>query len=386
MKRTTFVASRIWVLATLAGLSATSAVFAGPLAPAAGPVASTYKTLNEVEPRTPINAANTPGDATNVFIISQPGSYYLTGNVAVAAGKSGIKVIASNVTIDLSGFTITGVPGSVDGIYNIGGTQQIHVHDGSVASMGARGIDLGYQLGMIVRNLTVRGCGGDGIYVASGSVVESCVSQESYTGIQTGAHCVVRDCTARNNSHYGFYLNTGTTADNCSSGFNTEFGYYSLLDCTLRGCLAITNFGDGFNTQGANNFVDCSANGNTGDGFHVPYSSSLRGCFAHDNSDDGIEVGDRCTVIGNTCDLNGPAAVGAGVYISGSGNRVEDNQLGSNRYGVLATGTDNFIVKNTARGNITNFSVVGGNELAPVITNPGTNGFTTMTPWSNVSY
>ena len=36
---------------------------AGPLTPPGGTVASTYKTLSEVEPRTAISAATTPGDA-----------------------------------------------------------------------------------------------------------------------------------------------------------------------------------------------------------------------------------------------------------------------------------------------------------------------------------
>src|SRR6187397_293339 len=83
-------------------------LFAGPMDPPAGPVTSTYKTLTEVEPRTAINAVNTPGDAQNVFRITQPGSYYLTGNVIAAGGKHGITVTVSNVTIDLNGFALDG--------------------------------------------------------------------------------------------------------------------------------------------------------------------------------------------------------------------------------------------------------------------------------------
>ena len=46
-----------------------------------GPPAPTMKTLDQVEPRTPVSAATTPGDATALYVISQPGSYYLTGNI-----------------------------------------------------------------------------------------------------------------------------------------------------------------------------------------------------------------------------------------------------------------------------------------------------------------
>ena len=37
------------------------------------------ESLDQAEARIIVNATNTPGDATTTFIISQPGSYYLTG-------------------------------------------------------------------------------------------------------------------------------------------------------------------------------------------------------------------------------------------------------------------------------------------------------------------
>jgi hypothetical protein len=68
---------------------------AGPLSPPGGPVASTYKTLSEVEPRTAVSLANTPGDADSLFKITQPGSYYLTGNIVGVAGKHGVEIAAA---------------------------------------------------------------------------------------------------------------------------------------------------------------------------------------------------------------------------------------------------------------------------------------------------
>ena len=78
-------------LAVALALSASAGLLiAGPLTPPAGPVGPTYKTLSEVEPRTALNAANTPGDASNLFIISQPGSYYLTG--PISTGLTAIRI------------------------------------------------------------------------------------------------------------------------------------------------------------------------------------------------------------------------------------------------------------------------------------------------------
>ena len=77
----------------------------GNLSPTGAP-APTMKRLDEVEARTIVNAANTPGNGTNTFIISAPGSYYLTGNLTGASGKHGISIQANDVTLDLNGFAL----------------------------------------------------------------------------------------------------------------------------------------------------------------------------------------------------------------------------------------------------------------------------------------
>ena len=102
-------------LAALALLITGGLLYAGPLNPPAGPVTSTYKTLTEVEPRIAINATNTPGDAIgdpspSLFKITQPGSYYLTGNITGVEDTHGIEIVASGVTLDLNGFDLLGVP------------------------------------------------------------------------------------------------------------------------------------------------------------------------------------------------------------------------------------------------------------------------------------
>src|SRR5690349_15205092 len=103
-------------LSVLTLVAAAGLLTAGPLNPPAGAPAPTYKTLSEVEPRTPINAATTPGSATALYRISAPGSYYLTGNLAGASALNGVEIAASGVTIDLRGFEVAGAPGSLAGI------------------------------------------------------------------------------------------------------------------------------------------------------------------------------------------------------------------------------------------------------------------------------
>src|SRR6266446_1156352 len=83
-----------------------STIFAqGALTPPGTP-APTMKSLDQIASQgIPLNSTNTPGDASNHFIISQPGTYYLTGNLAVTETNA-IRVAAAGVTIDLNGFQI----------------------------------------------------------------------------------------------------------------------------------------------------------------------------------------------------------------------------------------------------------------------------------------
>lgn len=93
-----------WATALLALclVLATKTVFAGDLTPPSGPVQSTMKTLDQVEPRRPIGQSDVP------VMITEPGSYVLTESLSpTASGQTAITIVASDVTIDLRGFAIT---------------------------------------------------------------------------------------------------------------------------------------------------------------------------------------------------------------------------------------------------------------------------------------
>lgn len=83
--------------------------YAGKLKPSGSP-ALTMKTLDEVEPRIPIQSL--PGSASAKYVINRPGSYCFRGDVVVLAmNEHGIAVEVNDVTINLKGYCFIG-PGS----------------------------------------------------------------------------------------------------------------------------------------------------------------------------------------------------------------------------------------------------------------------------------
>ncbi|MFT3684984.1 MAG: right-handed parallel beta-helix repeat-containing protein [Phycisphaerales bacterium] len=214
---------------------------AGPIAPPAGAIAPTMKTLTEIEPRTPINATTAPGDATSMFKITTPGSYYLTGLLLVGPGKAGIVVACDDVTIDLSGYRIGGIAASTAGISLSGNNRRnIIIRNGMVENIQGDGINLtsGDQgtVGARVEQVNVSECTGAGLKLPDDAVADSISAlKNGQYGIYAGKHALLTDCSVTRNGSDGMYAGDGTVVTACTAASNAGAGI-NIVSGTITRC------------------------------------------------------------------------------------------------------------------------------------------------------
>src|SRR4051812_17405503 len=121
-------------LAIFSSLVAPCAFPQGSLTPPGAP-APTMKTLDQIEPR--IDVQNAPASAvttTNAnfhFIVTQPGSYYLSANLVVTK-PNGIQINAEGVTLDLNGFEISRTSAIGNGIEIVATAHRTSIRNGSL--------------------------------------------------------------------------------------------------------------------------------------------------------------------------------------------------------------------------------------------------------------
>lgn len=306
---------------------------AGPLDPPAGPVASTYKTLTEVEPRTAINATNTPGDADSVFKITQPGSYYLTGNVTAPAGKSAIEIAsaaADQVAIDLNAFELRGVgEASLYGIAsNVG--SRVWVYNGSIRNFGQSAV-VAEGTGVLIEELQVFYCGHPNIHAYGSGVIRDCTVQDSQgTGYDIFGVFTVERCIASRVGGHGILAVGECLIADCAAVQCESVGIYTGDAATVRGCRAISNGNVGIRVGGSSSVTDCESNSNLigvqGDqgvrcervacrantvGFALGDSCTMRECSAMDSNGRGVDLGANATVI-DSVSIRNKTAIGDG--------------------------------------------------------------------------
>ncbi|HLO39978.1 MAG TPA: right-handed parallel beta-helix repeat-containing protein, partial [Phycisphaerales bacterium] len=363
--------SLCFMVVGLSALAGSVIVTAGPLDPPTGVIAPSYKTLTEVEPRTALNTTNTPGDADSTLRITKSGSYYLTGDLVAKPGNfSGIEVAASNVTIDLMGFSISGeFSSSRAGIAATSGQTNITVKNGTVRGFNQVGIDLTATAYATLEGVTVQNCAG-GVSMGNGARLARCAAR-TIAGVAYSLSfgSVVEHCIAAEATGDGFRLGVGSSVVNCEASSVAGIGFVasgsSLANCTTysaatgfvltesnaTGCTARSSTATGFQLDRSTADA-CIASNNGSRGFSVT-TSSITNCTATSNTTAGIYVSFDSLIRGNVANYNGTQG---GIYVAGDGSRIEGNNCGFQPAGITLNSAGNILIRNTCRGNSTNYA------------------------------
>lgn len=399
--------ARQMMLSLFSAAALGAGALAGSLTPPAGAPTSTYRTLQEVEPRTPLTQSVAPGDADSLYKITQPGNYYLTGDLVGVAGKMGIEVTANDVTIDLNGFTIRGVAGAKWAIGDHGdellpSPTNITIRNGTIASWPQGGA-IGNWFGVVrFERMVFRANGVSGVDI-SGDVtaIDSSFMGHGGPGISIDGSGLVSNCSSAGNG-VGFYGNS-VHFQGCTSTYDQT----------------------GFSGS-SSRFIDCSSNNNAIVGFELNARSAMRGCkvsnatngaklvgpyaVAEESSFLGISVNGvlvsaiNCTVRDNTFHGVGTAGTDAAIQVSVNvtGVTIDGNTGTAVKRGVDVDGTNCLIVGNSFGGLLTGgsytYSFAAGNRYGPIVgavtgqsivASPNQTilgSFSTTDPNANISY
>ena len=332
--------------------AATSVLAQGPLTPppganpSIGPVNAltpgglpqgTMKTLHQVEPRTAI-----PGGTTG-FTLGQSGAYYLTGNIVVASGD-GITINASNVTLDLNGFSIlsSATPAGGNGIRLGQGLRNVAIRNGNIGGDGLGGAFTGGVYYVVsgfpqppsnlrVADLSVAA---SEIGISTSNSVATChvercmVIGGSVRGIQGG---IVKDCVVEGGPIFGRIVKDCSVTTPGTIGIYAEVAencYATSAGTAIQAKCLVNSYGTGGGASdviaaGVAQNVWAEGGSGTGDGIEATVVGNSYAIRQSDLGGDSTGSGIKGTIIANSSALSvAGKALDASVILGSRGRAV----------------------------------------------------------------
>lgn len=185
----------------------------------------------------------------------------MTGDLAGVSGQHGITIAANNVTLDLNGFSLTGVAGSLNGIYVSTPSYNVSIYNGGLAGWGGSGVSASNAVASRFADLRLLLNTAEGLIVGSNSLATRCLATANTgSGIRVaGSGNRIEANQSPANGAWGFRVDAaGNLIVNNSAAANASYDYY-LATNNSYGLLVQTPAGAITNAPAWANFYTVAA-------------------------------------------------------------------------------------------------------------------------------
>lgn len=353
-------------LASMCALAGGSQPFAGDLEPPGFP-APTMKTLEEVEPRIPVQSLPRVG---MVYVISEPGSYYLVDNIVLVNGVA-IAIEASDVVLDLNGFALIGSDSADSAINIMGGRSNIAIRNGTIRDWPVNGI-----FGINCAACTIEDL-----------LIENTGSRVSTPSLWLGWSGVVRRVTVRGNeTGPGIQIEfNGFIADSIAS--ENLVGFYLLGDTgAIYDSIAVDNIDEGIHLEASSVAARCTV-GLSRFGVVLVGGGQVRECLLAANGNAVAVYGTGALVENNLMNESWNETIYLDAVAQGA--RIASNAFNcSSGLPAIETGggSGHLIVGNTFRGCFPEINGGGANAIGEILDHAGGDPVTSANPYANIRY
>jgi parallel beta-helix repeat protein len=202
------------------------------------------------------------------YAIDTSGTYKVAGSLS--SSSSGITITASNVVLDLNGYTLRGTgPGSTNGVYISASCKNVRVKNGQLYAWGENGLRCDAPDDCDDDGLDASNCTGNGFLVKGATLQRCTASNNGLAGISASPspNCPIRcsDGSCRSNGGNGISI-VCSSAGTCTADV-------SNMQCESNG------------TSGVGSGIDVVADAAT-----LRYLFGLRGSACCSNASSGLSV------------------------------------------------------------------------------------------------
>ena len=296
-------------------------------------------------------------------VIEWPAYVTLAGTLMGVSGQPGVVLASDDITFDLGGHCLAGVPGSLDGIAVDGEHVNILIRNGISRFWDGNGVDAETATNSQIESMRLFHNGLSGLRLgAGGMILDTTIFENELNGVWADEDTYISDCTINDNGNRGIIVGPHSLITDTVTSENLSYGIEAGAGGTIDGCTVSRNLL----------------------GIETEEGASVRNCTVSCNIEVGIRVGRNTVVRGNTVVGDPTLELDIGIQtLDGPGVRIEGNTVSDTAVGLSILGMGNFASQNLLTANSTPYVIARGNAYGEFVDLSGGGAIADGNPWCN---